>query len=252
MIDERTRELIHAGLDGELGEGEKEALRQALSASDEAREYQASMEELDAFLTRVPNQEPPASMHASIMNSIQLPGRRRGGLAFGFGQFPGFVRYGFAVAAGLLLAIGMYEYRPGTDGAPDMTSMVGTIMPGRTALEGERLDGFSFEIDQLSSEVALVRREDALVLDMQLDAAGPISVTVDFAGEGLQFDAIAQMQSDLDSIEIADRNIRIQANGRQHFAVMLHSDPLQLANARILLNWSSQGKSLKTVELDVN
>ncbi len=252
MIDERTRELIHADLDGELDSADREELEQRLSASETAREYRTQMQDLDAFLSRVPNQEPPDSLHASIMGSVQLPSGGRKGLAFGFGRFPGYVRYGFATAAGLLLAIGMYEYRPGTDGMSDMSNLVGTIMPDRSAIKGERLSRFDFDIEQLSAEVNLVRRDEALVLEMLLDAVGPVSITVDFAGEGLEFDAITQLQSDLDSIEIADRNIRIEASGRQHFAVLLHEGSGQSANARILLDWSSAGRSLKTAELKVN
>jgi hypothetical protein len=252
MIDDHNKNLIHAGLDGELDESGQAELQQLLDTSPQARDYHDQMLNLNAFLERVPDPELPEDLHGSIMNAISLPAARRRRLSFGFSQFPGFVRYGLATAAGLLLAIGMYEYSPRLDGMPDQSSMVGTIMPGQNQAPAVVLDSFAFDLEPLSSEIDLLRRDANLVLDVQLNSAAAVHVTVDFKGNGLAFDAIAQMDSDLQSIEVADHTVRITSIGRQHFAVLLHQDPGAPVDARLLVNWHIDGKVLKTKELAVN
>jgi hypothetical protein len=246
MIDDRTVELIHAGIDGELDDEGREALQQILAGSAEAREYQAQMQALDAFLDRVPNQEPPNRLHADIVGAIELPRRRSGGWLASFGRFPGFVRYGLATAAGLLLAVGMYEYRPGSGALDDFSMVTGTVLPGRN-LEEIKLDEIRFELETLSSAVELLRRGDSIVLDFRIDASEPVSLAMEFPSQALQFDAITQMDSELDSIEIADHVIHINAQGRQHFAVILRHDSEDEA-ASLLINWSSASKVLQMKE----
>ena len=246
MIDDRTIELINAGIDGELDAADREELERALSESEEARAYQAQMRELESFLDRVPNREPPETLHSDIVRSIELPRGRAGGWLTGFSRFPGFMRYGLATAAGLLLAVGMYEYRPGTGAVDDLSMVSGTMLPGRN-VQDVKLDEARFELESVSSEVSLLRRGDSLVLDVQVDASEPVSLAMEFSGPALQFDAITQMESELDSIEIADHVIRIDARGRQHFAVVLHHDESK-PEARVLMYWSSATKVLQTKE----
>jgi hypothetical protein len=250
MIDERTIELIHGGLDGELSDAENAELEARLGQSDEARHYQAQMRELSVFLDRAPEQEVPGGLREKILGQIELPAEKRGGVEFRFSRIPGFIRYGLAAAAGLLLAIGIYEYRPAGSDSPDLADMVGTVMP-RTAAGEVVLDTYSFEIDRLSSSVSLQESDGGLVLDVQLDSTGPVDIIVDFTSDGLQFDAIAQLQSDLGSIEVADRAIQIKSRGRQHFAVLLHRDDETADGtaATIRLDFSSEGKLLNSGKL---
>jgi hypothetical protein len=109
------------------------------------------------------------------------------------------------------------------------------------------LDAFAFEFDDISSAVTLQRRDGALVLDVLLDSRDPVDIMVDFTSDGLQFDAIAQMQSDLKSIEFADQAIKVEGHGRQHFAVLLHRDGDLAAEheASIKLRFTSNGRLIK-------
>lgn len=246
MIDERTIELIHAGLDGELDPAGQSELDERLGRSGEVRHYHEQMHELCAFLDRAPVPEVPDGLRDSVLAGIHLPAPRAARAGFGFGRIPAFARYGIATAVGLLLAIGIYEFRPGADGEPDFSGMTGTILPGDVVL-----DRYSFESDQLSSSVSLRRRNDALVLDVELDSAALVDITVDFTGDGLQFDAISQLESDLSSIKVADRAIQVTGSGRQHFAVLLHRDEAAAGSrgATIRLDYSSDGKILNSGEL---
>jgi anti-sigma factor RsiW len=100
MINERITELINTGLDGELGQAEQAELDSVLEASAEAREY---LRELEAFSNLLDREEPlelPDGLHREIVESIELPSKSKG---FSFGAIPGFIRYGMAAAAGLVL-----------------------------------------------------------------------------------------------------------------------------------------------------
>lgn len=244
MINERIIELINAGMDGELSVPEQRELESALQDSDEAREFQAGLREFSDLLDREASLDLPPGLHGQIVQQIALPAASR---RFRFGDIPGFVRYGMAVAAGLVLTVGLYESQSEPAGERDINSMVGTIMQSDRVNGEETLDVFAFDFDDISSAVSLQRRDGALVLDVVLDSTNPVDITVDFTSDGLQFDAIAQMQSDLNSIEFADQAIQVKGHGRQHFAVMLHRDSDRAVSheASIKLRYTSNGKLIK-------
>lgn len=244
MINERIEDLVQTDLDGELAEPVREELESALAGSEAARQLQGELQELRETLSDVEPLEPPPGLHKRIVDGIVLPGNP--GRGFSFLQFPGFVRYGLTAAAGLLLAVGLYEFRPGAFPAGDLDNMVGTIMKDQQ-VQGARLDSFSFDVENLSSTVSLLERDDGLVLEVQLDSQEPIEITMDFTSDGLMFDAIAQMQSDLNSIEFADQAVQVKGKGRQHFAVMLHREEAATVSdeASIKLQFSRNGNLVK-------
>jgi hypothetical protein len=248
MINERITELIHSGLDGELGEPEQAELNSALEASAEAREYMKGLEVFSNLLDQESSLELPDGLHREIVENISLPAASNG---FSFAAIPGFVRYGLAAAAGLVMTVAIYENQQGgpggTEFGADVGSMVGTIMRNDRAEVEETLDTLIFDLDRVSSTVRLQRRDGALVLDVLLDAKDPIDITVDFTSDGLKFDAIAQTQSELQSIEFADQAIQVKGHGRHHFAVLLHreSDLANNSEAKITLRFTSNGELLR-------
>ena len=247
MINVRITELIHSGLDGELAESEQSELDSALESSAEAREYLKGLESFSDLLSQEDVLDLPDGLHKEIVDRVQLPSRK----GFSFTDIPGFVRYGLAAAAGLVLTVGVYESQQGGPGGAeignDVGSMVGTIMRNDRAEVEETLDTLIFDLDQVSSAVRLQRRDGQLVLDVLLDAKDPVEFTVDFTSVGLQFDAIAQTQSELKSIEFADQAIQVKGHGRHHFAVLLHrdSDLADNSQASIDLRFTSNGELLK-------
>lgn len=250
MIDEQNTELIQAGIDGELGREEQAELDDLLADSSEARQLRQELLELTGLLDDEASLELPDGLHREILAKIELPPAKKGtatGVFSLFGQVPGFVRYGLAAAAGLLLTVGIYESQQNLPGEHDIGSMVGTIMRNDRAEVEETLDTLIFDRDGVSSAVRLQRRDGALVLDVLLDAKEPVDITVDFTSDGLQFDAIAQTQSELHAIEFADQAIRIKGHGRHHFAVLLHreSDHAVGDEASIELRYTSNGKLIK-------
>ncbi|MDH3767670.1 MAG: hypothetical protein OES99_04365, partial [Gammaproteobacteria bacterium] len=100
MIEERTMELINDAMDGELSEAEQAELAGRLAQSEEARNYQTGMNELDVLLQELPNQPMPEELHRNIIHNIKLADRPTMRPLSRIGNWSGFVRYGFAAAAG--------------------------------------------------------------------------------------------------------------------------------------------------------
>jgi len=249
MIDERIKELVQAGVDGELGSQEQAELDAVLAESAEARQLREELLGLNSLLDDVAPPDWPEGLHRRIVERIELPRAKAGlpAVLSRLGLVPGFVRYGLAAAAGLVLTVGIYESQRDSLVEHDIGSMVGTIMRNDRAAVEETLDALIFDLDQVSSAVRLQRRDGALVLDVLLDAKDPVDITVDFTSDGLQFDAIVQTRNELQSIEFADQSIRIKGHGQHHFAVLLHrdSDRAVDSEASIGLRYSSEGRLLK-------
>jgi negative regulator of sigma E activity len=247
MIDDRTRELIHAGLDGELdGAGERE-LAERLEHSAEARRYRERMAELAVAIDRLPASELPDELHRRIVSRIRLPAARsrRGSVR---AWAPAFGRYGLAAAAGLLIAVGIYEFRPGTPSGQDLSGMSGTILPADRPA-AVVIDEASFDDGQLSSALRLERRDGTLLVDISLQTRFPVEVSLDFTGggEGLRFDGISQLQGTLDFIEVDDRVVHVQVNGGHHFAVSLRQDEARdFKPPSIRVDYSANGNLLNS------
>ena len=250
MSELRAFELLSAALDGDLSENEKAELEQLLGESEEARQMQRDLAELDRILSDAPNQTPPADMEDAIVKRITAgtPEPRRSFL----GWLPTLsvgpvLRYGFSVAFGALLAIAVYETQPDIGPSGDITELVGTMapnadLPGR---EREILDSLSVEKTGVSSVARLERRDEALVIDVRIDTTQPVEISLDFAASGFEFEALAQ--SELESIEFAGENLRVKGSGQRRFAVLLRSrsrDPFR-TGAEIDLEYSSDGDVLQ-------
>jgi len=231
MINDQTKELIHAGVDGELDDAGEDGLRKVLEKSEEARHYHSELSRLADFLDKIPDHELPDGLHARITDQVQLPSRSSFKSIFSFSELPSFLRYGFAAAAGLVLAVAIYENRAALQDPNDFSNMVGTMTRGGPGDLQKVLDSQSFDQAGVSGEIHLERRNGALVLEIQLESAQPLDFTVDFSDNGLEFNAFAQMESGLDSITYADGVLRGTSSGQQRLVVLLHPGKADQAGA---------------------
>ncbi len=240
MIEERTKELIHAAMDGELSGAEMAELEERLEESGEARRYQAGMRELDSFLGQLPPEVMPDGMHEKLTRAVTLPDRLAARpQAAGW---PGFLRYGFAAAAGLLLAVGIYRFGWEATAPGDLDQMVGTMAPGNVV----ELDSFSFVSDSVGSSATLERRAGSLVLNVAIDSDEAVEIAIDFSGTALDFEVLAKTDNDLESFEYTSQAIRVRSRGRQKFAVLLHPDGTEPdRDGAISLEYSSDGRLIQ-------
>ena len=222
MIDERIQSLIHQDVDGELDAGAREELQRVLEHSPEARAYRADVQALSEFLRRVPEHEPPAGMRPGIVGAVRLPRRAGSMRGSGFTRLPGFLRYGFAGAAGLVLAMAIYENRDQWDDPAEVSNMVGTVSSPAIRQGGEVFDRFEWSGADASATVRLLQRDEVKVLEVELTSAEPIGFRIDLSGSGYLVGALADPVSDLSYRAGAGRvEVNGKASGRERMVVVL-------------------------------
>ena len=189
MIDPRQQELIHEDIDNELKERDREALRQLLAESEEARRYHAELSRLNDCLDRVPEVEPPESLHERILADLPAGTAQVTPPSRGWNGLAGWFRYGFAAAAGLVLAVAIYEGRDDLRGPVDVSQMAGTLV-SQGAQGGQLVDTLSLSAPGLEASASLRRDGEALVLSLDSRVDGAWQFDIDLADSGLAVDAV--------------------------------------------------------------
>lgn len=241
MLEQRIAELIQAEVDGELPAAERAELASILERSAEARGFRDDMQKVARLLSAVPAVEPPAGLRQRVLNRIQLP-RRVGWLELGAAWLRP-ASYGLAVAAGVLLAVGVERFESST-GSADIEKLVGTMvqrgagatLPGPAA--GQLLLGSA----GLHGQVVLKALDDqSLAMEFTLDTMQPVELTVDFSAAGLQFGGFAETSQGVDAFEVADGRVWMKADGHREFVVFLRRSGESVSGA-IGVEVSQQGE----------
>ena len=190
-MDERTRDLLNGGIDGELSSAEQKELDRLLAGSDKVRDLNEELVALTGLLDGLTEIDPPQYLQESIERQVRLPAQsndQEEKQGFLRNWLPStWLRTGFALAAGALLTIGVYEMGSGPITAEDATNMVGTVVKSQATGQGELLGSIHIDTETLNGLVELRNRDDLYTLDVQLNSDGPTQVVVNFAGRGLEF-----------------------------------------------------------------
>jgi hypothetical protein len=217
MLNERIADLIQAEIDGALAEGDREELRIALAESAVARAYRDEMLHLASMLNDVPDLEPPAGLNRRILDSIELPAPR---------QLPAWLRnwfqpasYGLAVAAGMLLAVGMIKVLPLSD--DDMTSLVGSMVSHDASLPETSRSQLAVDLDAVEGSVLLKDLNGTLALQFDLVSAKEVEILIPLAESGLQFGGFVHDDKDINVLEVSGGNVRVVNQGSNRFVVFL-------------------------------
>ena len=252
MIDERIKELINGDLDEELSLEERAELEAALASSDEAREFQASMQTLDSMLSALPEQSLDRELHEAIVDDLPATSNvvpiANGASS---SKISSMLSYGLATAAGILVAVAYYEARTPTAPAQDISQMVGTMAPGVTP--SRTIDSIDINEGGIRSNASVQQRGDATVLDVAIDSSDTVEITVDFDNTSLRFDALAQLDSQFDSFLIAGQRIQVRSQGRQRFTVLMHRNGNKQSDDKevVTLRYLRDGTLVKQDTLDI-
>lgn len=219
MIDMRAQELVNASLDGELdgtGQNELDAL---LQTSAEAREYLAEMHEFAAVMNKLPHLEPPPDLQQKILASVKLPPARSvsglpGQRFFTLQRVAGFAT---SFAAGVLLAVGFYTTVEQAGVPQDLDQLVGTLADPERSTAAT----VSLATPQVSGKVALDRTQGLLLLDFRLDAAAPVEITLELAGQALEFRGFVRADPRSTLMPGVSERLRIASQGTTHFSLAL-------------------------------
>ena len=246
MTDQRELELISAAIDGELDIDERAELDLLLESSEEACELKAELEQLDSLLKDVPDLEPPESLHAHIMTHAKPQGLQSKPSILDWLRplIPGAgLRYALAAAAGALLAAVFINSQSMLPGTTDFADLVGTMAPDTASADANIIDSFAVREEGLESLVQLRLSGSVLFLDIHVDTAERLNISIDLGGAGLWPDALAQIDGHFESIAIAGQALQIEALGMQGLTILLRrvDDAAFGGEAKIALEFSSEG-----------
>jgi len=225
LIDQHVQDLLNRNIDGELNATEQAELDQLMASSRHVRDLNEELTAVSRLFDQVPEREPPQYLQSAIEKQVRLPVVSNGsdGKAGFFGNWlnTNWLRTGFALAAGVVLTVGVYEMgsEPITD--QDSANMVGTMVKNPVSKQGELLGTILVETDLLNGVVELRNIDDLFILDLQLNSAGLSEVAVNFAGQGLVFEDITGERDHEDSITVADGSVTVASSGEQHYTMRL-------------------------------
>ncbi len=219
MNDSKYIELIQAELDDELSGDQRAELDTLLHESAEARATRKDFRNLAGLLRQVPSRQPPESLRRNILSEIEIAGRQRA--APSAWAIPAAARMAMAFAAGIVVTIGLFRLAPADIGPTDTRSLVGAMVNHQALPDKLPRDRLELGLDTVQGSVELHRNNNLLILEFEFDSTGPVSLAVDFAGQGLQFEGFAHQSQTPPGLQVSADSIAIVASGDQSFVVFL-------------------------------
>jgi hypothetical protein len=193
MIDEKTLELIHAEIDGELPEQHRAELSRHLLSSPEARAAREELRRVCALLDRVQPVEPPPDLRASILGAVKLPGSAAG--TQGPQRFwapPGILRYAAVFAGGLIVSAIAFQVGLDREGGLDVSQVAGTMVSQDPVASTKAVDTVNVALEQVRGSVSLFRSPTMRVVEFDLAARQPVEVVVVHDGQEARFTGFGQ------------------------------------------------------------
>jgi hypothetical protein len=214
-MDQKTIELIHGDVDGELGPNEQEELRRLLAFSQDARREHARLHSLNELLAALPACEPPAGMRDAILAAVPRPARpmatpvraRRRSRA-------GLVAALAATAAGVVFLLQRDHQVPELDPA----SLAGTF--ARPAA-GTDVPGWRLVDPAVSGGLSLRQGEHGLYIEVDLEAQGQITLVARIGGRPLEFEGLVPIDGAPESATRTGPGIRMLHSGKHRYAILL-------------------------------
>lgn len=226
MLDDRAKDLINREIDGELSDSERARCMTLLGQSEAAREYRTELSRLNELLAQVPSRELPEELRHRIVTQIELP-RPRKWFTHMAGWMQGRpVSHGIAAAAGLLVAVAVYELGPTPHGAPDFSSLVGTLARGNGLESVDQLGSLDVEHDAVDGRVVFSGNDDLKLLRFEVSSESTVDIEIDLAGTGLIFGGFAhEGESVPGQVAYSEERVRLASLGTRRFTVVLHQTP---------------------------
>lgn len=256
-VDQRIHDLINGSIDGEITSTEQDDLDRFLANSQSVRNLNDELRAVTQILDDLPEIDPPEFLQSAIKRQVRLPVQSSASV-----QKPGFpagwlnanwLRTGLALAAGVVLTVGLYEMGSEPITARDAANMSGTMAKsGQTERQEILVGSVNLNTGKLNGLVELHNKDDLFTLDLQLKSDGPSEVVVNFAGSGLEIDGVSGKQHPVDAVSIADGSIRLTSSGEQHYVLKLMRVTQVQQAAPLELDFFVDGKLIQQSELNVS
>lgn len=239
--DERTLELIHAELDGELAGATQIELDQRLEADPQARALRDQLGRMAGSLGRMESVVPP-ELHLQLLQATRPRARiissreRRAQIA----------RYGLALAAGMVFAVVGLTLTERSRSSFDPRELAGTM--GReaahplAAVASRQLQG-----NQLSGSVALSPAEGHWLLVFDLSSRAPVAVSATYEDAAFRLNGYAQGDAGVSSFSASPGRVGFVNQGEQRLALFLEPG----SGGPVKLRFESAGRLLDQAVLQV-
>ena len=249
-IEKAHLDLINRAVDGDLDAAESAELERILETSAEARKLRQDLAAMESVLRSIPAVQPPAALNALLLQALPAKSRATSGKRWRWlhDLQPGTgLRYALAAAAGALVVAIVFTGPDSINQSADPSALVGTMIPKSARDPVDVISTYDFHSSASSSRVQLQRFDDSILLDVSIDAALPLDVSIGLADTGLEPDALAQFNSDIESIAMSGSEIRLRANGKQQLSILLRraGSAVPADPADIALEFSSEGQVLE-------
>lgn len=181
---EQHLDLIHQEIDGINSDEESARLREHLKKEPEAEQLYADLSQLNDVLAQVEDVAPPEGLRQELLESVAA---RRPDAAVALRRPSGrgslVLRYGYLLAAGLLLGVGLHAWWVGHDAAPELPGVSGTMAPPATTslLLGQTRIG----TNTLQGSLQVRRWGSGYQVELQLDAVRPVDVVLGYEAASL-------------------------------------------------------------------
>lgn len=228
MSDSRAKylELMHAELDGEATDKEQTALREYLASHPEARNDRAELVKLTDILNQVEDVATPEDLHGSIMAA--LPPRRPVREIGTWNSRSRFriplIRYGYALAAGLLLGAALTGVAFRSLSPVDKSNVYGTLAVRENAPRYVALGQMKLDSPGLGGSVELSRSGSNSLIVFNLQTQQAVEVEVGFEGSQAGLKSFDQQPGATQSFEAKGGGISFQSKGQQRSTVILTNE----------------------------
>lgn len=223
---EKYLELMHAALDGEATDKELATLREYLASHPEAQSDHAELAKLTGILNQVEELETPVGLHGSILAA--LPPRR---LVDEIGQrnsrsrfrIP-LIRYGYALAAGLLLGAALTGVAFKSLSPVEKSDIYGTLAGRENAPRYAAVEQLKLDSPELAGSVELRRSGANAMIIFDLHGQQAVKVEVGFDGSQAGLMSFDQQPGDIRSLEANKGTISFQSEGQRRSTVLLTNE----------------------------
>jgi hypothetical protein len=229
VLPEKYLELIHAEIDGEASEKELATLREYLASDTNAQKVRAELAKLTDILGQIEGAETPSDLHTSILAALPTrpimetvgpnnsPWRLR----------TPFIRYGYALAAGLILGAALTGVAFRDLSPIEKSDVYGTMAARENTSNYIAVDKMKLTAHDLGGSVELRRSGDNEMIVFDLNGEQAVEVEVKFDGSQTGLKGFSQQPNSIRSFEAKEGSISFLSEGNQRSTIMLatHKHP---------------------------
>lgn len=258
MNQERSIELIHADLDGEISAEDQDELHALIQGDAGLATLRDELRKLNDVLGRVDAVDAPPELRSRILAAIHPARERHQAPVRGHARprrrvlpawpAPALFRYAAAAVFGAaVVAVGLTVSDLSSKGPAANEDLVGTMTSHR--VPGAPGRGFVLDNPSISGSVGASVQNGLVVVDFDLAATQPVEIVADYGQTGLSFSGFAQFEEASASVESAQGRVRFVQQDAHKYAVFFR--PSGQGSGAIDFQFLADGKLIHEEALEI-